>query len=139
MMMVSFCVAFCAGLPESVTFTVTGNDPAAVGVPLTVQPASVSPAGRVPVIEQEYGAVPSLAVIEALYATPTVPFGNVLVMVSAAGAMTIVSLLLAFCTGLLESLTFTVIVEEPAVVGVPLTVQAARFKPAGRDPVMEQE
>jgi hypothetical protein len=56
-------LAFCAGLPESVTLTVTGDDPAEVGVPLTVQPVSVRPAGNVPVIEQEYGGVPSLAVM----------------------------------------------------------------------------
>jgi hypothetical protein len=53
MMMVSFWLAFCAGLPESVTFTVIGEDPAVVGVPLTVHPVSVNPAGSVPVIEHE--------------------------------------------------------------------------------------
>jgi hypothetical protein len=51
--MLWFELAFCAGLPESVTFTVTGEVPAAVGVPLTVQPVSVRPAGSAPVIEQE--------------------------------------------------------------------------------------
>lgn len=50
----------------SVTFTVTGDEPAAVGVPLIVQPVSVRPAGNVPVIEQVYGGVPSLAVIVEL-------------------------------------------------------------------------
>lgn len=49
---VSFWLAFCAGLPESVTVTVTEELPAEVGVPLTVQPVRISPAGRVPVIEQ---------------------------------------------------------------------------------------
>ena len=93
---VSFCVAFCAGLPESVTFTVTGDEPAAVGVPLSVHPLNVRPAGSVPVIEQLYGGVPSEAVIVELYATPTVPFAKVLVIVSAAGAITIVSFWLAF-------------------------------------------
>jgi len=74
----------------------------------------------------------------ALYAVPTVPFGSVLVIVNVAGAMTIVSFWLAFCAGLPESVTVTVIGEEPAVVGVPLTVQAERLRPAGRAPVMEQ-
>jgi hypothetical protein len=60
---VSFELAFCAGLPESVTLTTIGEDPAVVGVPLTVQPVSVSPAGRVPVIEHVYGVVPPVAVI----------------------------------------------------------------------------
>ena len=63
---VSFCVAFCAGLPLSVTFTVTGELPAVVGVPLTVQPVSVNPAGSVPVIEHVYGEVPPVAVIAVL-------------------------------------------------------------------------
>ena len=50
--MVSFVLAFCAGLPESVTFTTIGEDPAVVGVPLTVHPFSIKPAGNVPVMEQ---------------------------------------------------------------------------------------
>lgn len=66
MTIVSFWLAFCAGLPESVTFTVIGEEPAAVGVPLTVQPASARPAGSVPVMEHEYAGVPSTAVIDAL-------------------------------------------------------------------------
>lgn len=65
--MVSFWLAFCTGLPESVTFTVIGEDPAVVGVPLTVHPVSVSPAGREPTeMEQLYGVVPPVAPIWAL-------------------------------------------------------------------------
>ena len=64
--MVSFWLAFCAGLPESVTVTVIEELPAAVGVPLTVHPLRINPAGKVPAIEQVYGAVPPLAVIVAL-------------------------------------------------------------------------
>jgi hypothetical protein len=138
-MIVWFELTFCAGLPESVTFTVTGDEPAAVGVPLTVQPVSVKPAGNVPVIEQEYAGVPSLAVIVELYGTPTVPPGKVLVIVNAAGAMTMVSFALTFCVGLPESVTFTVTGEEPCVVGVPLTVQPVRLRPAGNAPVIEHE
>lgn len=120
------------------TLTVIGEEPAVVGVPLTVQPVSVRPAGRVPVMEHEYGAVPSLAVMDALYATPTVPPGRVLVIVNAAGAMTMVSAALTFCAGLPESVTFTVISDEPLAVGVPLTVHPVRVRPAGSAPVMEQ-
>lgn len=119
--------------------TTIGEDPAEVGVPLTVQPARVRPAGNAPVIEQEYGVVPPLAVIVALYTLPTVPLGNVLVMVNVAGTMTMVSFWVAFCTGLPESVTFTVMGDEPAAVGVPLTVQPASVRPAGRVPVIEQE
>jgi hypothetical protein len=50
---VSFWLAFCTGLPASVTFAVIGKKPAAVGVPLIVQPVRVRPAGRAPVIEHE--------------------------------------------------------------------------------------
>ena len=61
-----FELAFCAGLPESVTLTVTGDEPAVVGVPLTEHPESARPAGNVPVMEHEYGAVPSIAVMVEL-------------------------------------------------------------------------
>ena len=107
-------------------------------MPLTVQPESVSPAGSVPVIEQEYGVVPPVAVIVPEYGTSTVPFGRVPVIASGAGEITIVSLWVAFCAGLPESVTLTVTGEDPAAVGVPLTVQAVRDRPAGRAPVMEQ-
>jgi hypothetical protein len=137
MTIVSFWLAFCTGLPASVTFTVTGEEPAVVGVPLTVHPVRVSPAGSVPVIEHEYGGVPSAAVIVELYGTPTVPPGSVLVIVSAAGAITIVSFWLAFCAGLPESVTCTVMGDDPATVGVPLTVHPVRESPAGSVPVME--
>jgi len=63
---VSFWVAFCDGLPESVTVTRTVELPDAVGVPLTVQPLRPKPAGNVPTIEHEYGVVPPLAVMFAL-------------------------------------------------------------------------
>ena len=64
--MVSFCEAFCTGLLESVTFTTIGEDPEAVGVPLTVQPVRLSPVGSVPVIEHVYGIVPPVAPMAAL-------------------------------------------------------------------------
>ena len=44
MVMVSLLLALCVGLPESVTVTMTVDDPADVGVPLTVQPLSINPA-----------------------------------------------------------------------------------------------
>ena len=136
--MVSSALAFCVGLPESATLTVIGDEPCVVGVPLTVQPVSVKPAGNAPVIEHEYGVTPPVAPISALYGTPTVPFGRVFVSDSVAGAIVIGSLSLAFCAGLPASVTFTRTVELPEVVGVPLTVQPVRLKPAGNVPVMEQ-
>jgi hypothetical protein len=50
---VSSCETVFVGLLESVTVTVTGDTPEVVGVPLTVQPASVSPAGSVPVVMEQ--------------------------------------------------------------------------------------
>ena len=96
--------------------------PDAVGVPLTIHPVSVRPAGSVPVIEQPYGGVPSAAEMVELYAIPTVPFDKVLVIVRVAGAIVIVSGELTFCCGLPESLTLTVTGELPGVLGVPLTL-----------------
>lgn len=94
--MVSVLLALCVGLPESVTVTVTVVEPAVVGVPLTVQPFRINPAGSVPVMEHVYGDVPPEPVMVPLYVEPTVPFGREPVMVSAAGLITIVSFELAF-------------------------------------------
>jgi hypothetical protein len=138
MTMVSFALAFCEGLPASVTFTRTVELPATVGVPLTVHPVRANPAGRAPVMEHVYGVVPPAAVMFALYARPTVPLGSVLVNVSTAGAITMVSTWLTFCAGLPESVTFTVTVALPAIVGTPLTTQPERDNPAGNAPVIEQ-
>ena len=137
-MIVSFALTFCVGLPESVTLTVMGEEPAVVGVPPTVQPVKLRPAGSAPVMVHEYGKTPPVAPISALYGTSTVPFGNVFVSDSVAGAIVIGWLALAFCAGLSASVTFTRTVTFPAVVGVPLTVQPVRFRPAGNAPVMEQ-
>jgi hypothetical protein len=49
-----------------------------------------------------------------------------------------VSLWLAVCCGLPESVTVTVRVVDPAVVGVPLMVHPVRMRPAGSVPVIEQ-
>ena len=65
------------------------------------------------------------------------PFGREPVMVSADGLITIVSFELAFCAGLPESVTLTTMGDEPAVVGVPLTVHPVRARPAGSVPVIE--
>ena len=62
--MLNALVAVCAGLPESVTWTVKLNVPATVGVPemTPVSLLSVSPVGSDPLaIDQVYGKVPPLA------------------------------------------------------------------------------
>lgn len=116
--------------------TVTEELPDAIGVPLTIHPVSVRPAGNVPVIEQLYGGVPSAAEMVELYATPTVPFVKVLVIVSVADAIVTVSGELTFCCGLPESPTLTVTGEFPGVVGVPLTLHPDWTSPAGSAPVI---
>src|SRR5205085_1578817 len=68
-------VARPAGV-EAVTFTVKAEGPALVGVPLTTPLAAsrVKPSGSAPLANSNlYGAVPPLAIIAELYATPTVP------------------------------------------------------------------
>jgi hypothetical protein len=135
MVMLSGPETVLVGLLASVTVTVKLEVPTVVGVPPMTQPVSVRPAGRVPVlIEQLYGVVPPLAPMVALYTTPTVPSGSVLFSVSAAGLITIVSGPEVFCEGDSESVTFTVTVEFPAMVGVPLTAHPVRDSPAGRVP-----
>ena len=65
--MVSGPDVVCDGEPESSTLTVTVELPAVVGVPLTVHPLSVRPAGNVPaVMEQLYGEVPPATPMVAL-------------------------------------------------------------------------
>lgn len=63
--------------------------------------------------------------------------GRVFVSARTGGEITIVSTWLAFCAGVPASVTFTVTVALPAVVGMPLTTHALRERPAGRVPVME--
>jgi hypothetical protein len=57
-----------------------------------------------------------------------------LVIVNAAGLMTMVSGPDVDCVGDSESVTLTVTVELPAVVGVPLTVHPLNERPAGSVP-----
>ena len=133
--------AVCCGFELSVTLTVRFAVPAAVGVPLTVQPfaPSVNPAGSVPpVIVQLYGAVPPLAPIVPVYGVPTVPSGRFVVVSINPPEGLIVRLTgpLALCCGFEESVALTVKFAIPAAVGVPLTVQpfAPSVNPAGSVP-----
>ena len=135
MTIVSIWLAVCADALASVTFTVTVELPARVGVPLTTQPDKESPAGRVPVIEQAYGVVPPAAAMEALYATPTVPFGRTLVMLR--GEMMVMATA-ALAVEPTLSFTCTVKFEVPCAVGVPeITPVAGEMEsPAGSEPAV---
>ena len=61
-------VMLCCGVELSVKCSVMFEIPAAVGVPLIVQPFCVNPAGNVPaVVVQVNGAVPPVVSIVAKY------------------------------------------------------------------------
>ncbi|GAC1457328.1 MAG: hypothetical protein PVS2B3_08740 [Steroidobacteraceae bacterium] len=79
---VSWAVAVCAGLPESVTVNVmAAPTTATVGKPASVafDAFSDSPAGRGP-LDQLYGAVPPEALSVAEYGLPVCPTGSALVV-----------------------------------------------------------
>jgi len=133
-------VALCCGFELSVTVTVAVEVPGVVGVPVTVHPVNVNPAGRAPpVIEQVYGPIPPVIPIGALYGVPAVPFGRGVgeivngpppppeVMVRLIGPVVL-------CCGFEASVTLTVMFEVPARTGVPLTVHPFNVRPAGRTP-----
>src|SRR5271167_1235941 len=142
--MVSDSVAVCAvGVVESVAFAVNVNEPDAVGVPesVPVDAARLMPAGKAPdLLLQLNGVVPPLAAKVVEYAVPTCPEGTepvVIVTGETAAATVMVSDSVAVCAvGVVESVTFTVNVNEPDTVGVPesVPVDAARLMPAGKAP-----
>ena len=71
----------------SATFTVKLAVPLAVGVPLIcpVEAVNVSPGGKLPlVIDQEYGAVPPVALKVAEYGKPATPLGKEVVATTSA-------------------------------------------------------
>lgn len=69
------------GDSESVTVSVTGTAPAAVGVPVIVDPETASPAGR-PDTVHVYGAVPPVADKVVEYGVPTAPAGSEVVPIA---------------------------------------------------------
>lgn len=76
MLMLNWTLAVRAGDPESATFSVNVELPAAVGVPLIVPvlAPSVSPVGRLPCeTDQVYGEMPPEVANVTLYAVPTWP------------------------------------------------------------------
>jgi uncharacterized protein YaiE (UPF0345 family) len=135
-------VLLLAGLLASVAFTVTGEVPGVVGVPLNEQFVfSVKPAGTVPLtMAQVYGPVPPLTPTLPVNGDPTVPAGGaVRVSVAAAELIVIATGPVVVFAGLAESVAFTVGVDVPAAVGVPLNEQFAfSVKPAGTVPLASE-
>jgi hypothetical protein len=126
-------------LAESVTVMVIVNDPALVGVPdiTPVTEFNVSPAGSVPVVTANvYGATPPEAVIVALYPTPMLAAGRLFVVIANCARMVIVYDCEAITAGVSASVTCTVKVLVPAVIGVPerTPVPDAIAIPAGSVP-----
>jgi hypothetical protein len=133
---VTVLLATCA--KESVAVTVTVKSPAPVGVPLIdpVEPLMVTPAGRLPaLIAQVNGPVPPDTVGCWLSGTPTSPVAGAKATVGLA-AIAIVTALLAIWP--LASVTWTVNVKLPAVVGVPemRPVEGPSANPLGRTPAV---
>ena len=139
-----FALAFCAGLPESLTLNVKAVALAdAVGVPVIAPVAAfnVSPEGSVPLVRvQVYGGVPPDADKEALYGAPTWPLGrDTVVIANAPVAIVSVRVALAFCAGLPESLTLNIkAVALAGAVGVPVIAPEVAFNvsPAGSVPLV---
>lgn len=136
--MVKSLESLCFGSPESSTFAVNVNVPAADGVPLMMPPLlSATPPGRSPDVRlQVYGAFPPDTFSVSLYAVPSVPGlrGDV-VTICSSGETVIENPFDVPCFGLPESSTFTANVNVPEEVGVPLIAPAAvRLRPPGRLP-----
>jgi hypothetical protein len=132
-------LTLCFGFDASVAWMVMFEVPAVVGVPLTVQPVSVRPAGRAPpVTVQVYGAVPPVTPIVLVYGTPTKPFGRLANVSVRFPGVVIVKLNgpLTLCCGVELSVTCSVRFEIPAAVGVPLIVQPFCVNPAGNVPTV---
>ena len=127
--------AVADAVPLSFTFTVKLDDPAVVGVPEIVLPERLSPAGRDPLAtDHVYGGVPPVTLIACEYPVPAVPAGNEDVVMFNAGAL-IVSNSGALADDDALSVTLTVMLEEPVVVGVPEIVLPASPSPPGSDPL----
>jgi hypothetical protein len=114
--------------------------PALVGVPLIVPPLlKLRPPGNAPeVTVHEYGVAPPVAASANEYAVPTIPFGTEAVVIVSVGAPALMPMergLVAFSTGEEESVTCTVKLDWPALVGVPLIVPfLLKPRPEGNAP-----
>src|SRR4029079_17918303 len=119
-----------------VTLSVKFVVPAAVGVPVIapVLALRLSPAGSGPGDnEQVYGVVPPLAAAVCEYTPVASPFNRVVVVIDGAVAMVIDSALVAVAPTL--SVTFSVKLNIPAAVGVPVIAPLlARLNPPGSGP-----
>jgi hypothetical protein len=128
---------------ESWTWTVNADGPAAEGIPEIIPlPGEIpSPAGTAPaVMLHEYGATPPATAKEVEYSVPTTPWGCAppIRLSGGIGATMLMVWFEVTVKGfMLESVTCTVKVVEPADTGMPDTtpVVGSIERPVGRDPV----
>jgi hypothetical protein len=126
-----------------VTVNVKLAVPMAVGVPEMVPVLSnARPAGRVPLTDQVYGAVPPVALREELYDAFVIPADKLVVLIASgapAATRERARLVAAVWAGEPASLTATPKDKLlPLTVGVPeiTPVAGARLSPAGSAPVV---
>jgi hypothetical protein len=140
MMMLNAAVAVCGELSVSVTRTVKLYVPTLVGAPeITPVPAvNDKPGGKLPeLMLQVYGVTPPVAARVVEYVVPSVPLGKLVVVIFNVSVLTVMlRLAVAVCAGFSASLTSTVKLDVPVVVGVPeiTPVLAASDSPAGKLP-----
>lgn len=115
--------------------------PVAEGVPEIVPeppdvPCNCSPDGSEPLVTlQVIGSVPPLVWMFWLYAVPTVPLGNDVVVMLNTGLTVMLRAWLLVCGGVPELVAVTVKFVVPAVVGVPEIVpELINVNPAGKLP-----
>jgi hypothetical protein len=119
-----------------VAFTVKVDDPAVVGNPVIAPVGEmIKPAGNVPLSRLHVmGAVP-VAASCWLYAVPTDPPGNVVVVI-VGGVPAEIVMDNSLVSSPSELVAFTVKVDFPAVVGIPVIAPVgARTRPAGNEPL----
>ena len=120
-------VPVVAGVAESLMPIRIAKSPATVGVPEMIPPASVRPAGRFPwLMANVYGGVPPLAerACEG-YSLPTTPEGSGDLVVNCRAAGRTFKVAWAETVAPTLSLTWTVKVDEPTAVGIPLMIPVA--------------
>jgi hypothetical protein len=122
-----------------VAFTVKADVPAVVGVPeIAPLPKRFKPVGNVPLSRLHVIGVSPVAASVWLYAAPTVPPGNVAVVIVGATPPPTVAIVMdnSFVSFPVELVAFTVKLDAFAVVGVPEIIPLPkRFKPIGNAPL----
>jgi hypothetical protein len=120
----------------SVTLTINREAPIVVAVPyivplgLRLRPSGSEPLAR----DQMYGGDPPVALSACEYAAPTAPGGKAVVVIVRAGEL-IVSDSDSIKDDDALSVTFSVTLEEPVAVGVPVIVPSTRARPGGSTPL----